>query len=698
MDPYQSCPCGSGKSFKWCCQPYYQIVEKARNQNDQGQHEAALRTIQQLVQQHPNLAPPLGFLAELLYLNGKSDDADEALQKAFAINPDFPFGHWLRGVIRKDEGEIVGALLQFRRAAELYDSKAHDALAEINSAIFDIEMRMNRPVAAREALERAIHHDPTAEQLRAAFNNLFGESSRLPMCARKEYSCRPAALNRAEAWKAVLPDKEQARLGDAAAAFEKLTAQDESDAAAWFNLGLARAWLGNNGPAIEALHEAIDREVDEARNAESGALIEILRCGQGMEDLADYFEHRVFFQIQNAQPVIDLLEQWQRSRRLSGAESNQENGTFSAIVLEEAKQFGAGIGSTLARISGYLFIVQNIIRLWHSNKEAVSRLADEIVARVGQAVSPPMLESGQPNFTDVTLDAMAYPTTDLPIDDMGQRMGQHARDWFEETWMQKPLKSLSGVSPLDTVGQPGIRKRLAGVLRFMEECFLPTVPRRVVEGQKSLPLFEYDFNRLRRKLGLSFVETVTAESGGQKIDALSTAELAALNANALSDVDLETAFRTALKMDAADLASKFARVLTDRPAVTDCFLPFNHLIQLAQSEGDTAGVLALLDRAEKADADSNGGKRQNDYAVRRGQVLARRGEVDKSHEVFQTLLAREPNELKLYGPAIEAMLGQKQGQRALQFAEQGLARARSQNNRDSEQYFLELAAAAQKLA
>ena len=697
MDPYQSCPCGSGKSFKWCCHAYYHIVEKARTQHEQGQHETALRTMQQLVEQHPGSAPALGFQAELLYMNGKPEEADEALQKAFAINADFPFGHWLRGVIRKDEGEVKGALLQFRKAAELYDPKAHEALAEINSAIFDIEMRMNRPVAARGALERAIHHDPAAEQLRTAFDHLFGKQSRLPHSAGKAYTFRQAGPRHAESWKKAIPDQEHARLSDALTAFEALTAQDEEDAAAWFNLGVVRAWLGMNAGAIEALQEAIDREDDDEKNAEAGALIEVLRCGEGMDELADYLEHRVFLQIQQAQPLIDLLGQWQRSGRLSGAESNQENGTFSAIVIEETRQFGAGLGAPVARIAGYMFIVQNIIRLWHSNKDAVARLADEIVAKVGQAVSAPVHESGRVNFTDVTLDATVHPIKDAPIEELAQRMEEYARNWLEETWLQRPLKALSGVSPIDAAGHSTIRKRLPGVVRFIEECFTLTLPRRM-EGETPIPIFHYDFGRLRRKLGMTSAEAPKVEGAATKIDALSTAELAALDANALGDADLETAFRTALKMDARELAGKFAAILTDRPATSDRYPFFNHLMQLAQAENDTAAVLALLERAEKADAESNGGQRQNDYAVRRGQVLAKRGDVDKSYEVFQTLLGRAANELKYYGPAIETMLGQKKGQWALQFAEQGLAQARSQNNRDSEHYFMELAAAARKIA
>jgi hypothetical protein len=55
-----------------------------------------------------------------------------------------------------------------------------------------------------------------------------------------------------------------------------------------------------------------------------------------------------------------------------------------------------------------------------------------------------------------------------------------------------------------------------------------------------------------------------------------------------------------------------------------------------------------------------------------------------------------PAELRFCGSATEAMLGAKQGKTALQFAERGLAKAREKNDRDSEQYFMELAAAARK--
>jgi hypothetical protein len=42
------------------------------------------------------------------------------------------------------------------------------------------------------------------------------------------------------------------------------------------------------------------------------------------------------------------------------------------------------------------------------------------------------------------------------------------------------------------------------------------------------------------------------------------------------------------------------------------------------------------------------------------------------------------------------MLSLRQGERALRFAEEGVTAARQANDRDSEQYLLELAAAAKK--
>src|SRR5687767_8586291 len=126
ISPYASCPCGSGKQFKWCCQPYYGYVEKALTQQEKGQAGAAEQTLEQLVAKFPMVPQAWGYQAQVLFLNDKREAADAALQKAFDLDPNFAYGFWLRGLMRLDEGETVGALLLFRKTAELLDPNATD--------------------------------------------------------------------------------------------------------------------------------------------------------------------------------------------------------------------------------------------------------------------------------------------------------------------------------------------------------------------------------------------------------------------------------------------------------------------------------------------------------------------------------------------------------------------------------------------
>ena len=37
-DPYSPCPCGSGKKFKWCCQPIDEQIAKVYAMDEAGQH------------------------------------------------------------------------------------------------------------------------------------------------------------------------------------------------------------------------------------------------------------------------------------------------------------------------------------------------------------------------------------------------------------------------------------------------------------------------------------------------------------------------------------------------------------------------------------------------------------------------------------------------------------------------------------
>ncbi len=693
-DPYASCPCGSGKKFKWCCQPIYGGIQHAWQLEQSGQHDAALKTMEQVTQQHGGNPEAWGQLALFLASREQLDKAEEALEKAFAINPNYPFGLKLRAQLRQAEGEYQGALLLARKAADAYDPSARDALAEVQALIFDCEMRANRPVAARAALARAVHLSPGNEELRNGFESIFGPNGRFPEAVRKAYALKkPApgvASNRRQAWDRAFGGATP-RLGDLARAFDTLTKDDPTDAAAWFNLGLARAWLGDNAAALEALERYIDLEPDEAAAVDAATLGEVLRFGQGLDDQCDYHQFSFVVPIRNPEAVQGLLRDWDSARRLVVTRQPQEN-IFSALLLELSTTGLVTAGrpaSDVGRVAGFVLIAGGGLRFGSTVKERYDRVKDEVRSKLSLGLTDLQESPLPPTFSDIVTEAVVVPITAGDDATLQKTIAEHAARFYEDTWIHRPRKSLSNITPVDAVGHAKLRKKLLGVIALLEQV------------GKNSPIASYSFDSLRRKLGLAAGAAAPAPAGGQvgDIAAMGAAELAALKPESLSNEQLEKAYQTAYRLDAQELAAHFAEALVNRPGdagKADRYPWYSFLIQKALRDGDKDAAMDRVNAGEKLDCEHNEGRRRNDYEAFRAQVHARRGEVGEAEDVYRRLIERTPRDFKLRGGAAEAMLALKEPARALRFAEEGVTAARQANDRGSEEYLKELVGAAKR--
>ena len=181
-------------------------------------------------------------------------------------------------------------------------------------------MARHRPVAAHAALRLLVRLQPGEQQLRDALEASYGPQAPVPECVRRVYGLLSPAADltgeRRRAWDEALARVETTRLGSLAAAFEQLTILDAADAAAWFNLGLVQAWLGENRKALAALDRYVELEQDEDRAAQAATLGEVLRCGQGLEDEADYREYSVEYTCRDVQPIGALLQEWHDGERM----------------------------------------------------------------------------------------------------------------------------------------------------------------------------------------------------------------------------------------------------------------------------------------------------------------------------------------------------------------------------------------------
>lgn len=694
LDAYAVCPCGSGKKFKWCCQPVHVDIDKAFQLEADGQHESALKLMDEVAARHPDNAEAWGRKAQLQYQNGQVEEAENTLQKAFDINPGYAFGHWLKAMFRQSEGEIHGALLLLRKAADLYDPEAKDYLAQIYALIAENELKLNRPVAARAALEMAVHFQPGNDNLRQDFETVFGEQSRLPRVARQSWSFQsPTAITdpaRRQSWDQVVGQAKHGRLSEAARVFEELTKQDEQDAAAWYNLGLARAWLGDNGRAVDALDRYVQLEADEAKAGDAWALAEVLLCGDGLEDRGDYAEHWALFEIRNGQQLVNFLQQWDREGRLAGMTQDQ-SGVLTGLVLEKVTGLTPQhAASQLPHLGSYIILVGNQLRIWNTVPELLRSVRDELQQGAGPALSPPRTGTSPAHFVDVPGEALVFPVRMTDKQEAEKKVGEYLQQYYEEKWIHRALRALDSTPPVDAAGHRVLRKKLRGVIHFIQDC--------AAGGQAQM----YDFDRLRRKLGLSEgAAPAAAAAAGQSLDisAMSAAELAGLPLQTTSDDQLRQAFQTANRLDARDLAARFAKEAVGRPPQSDKadrWFYYNHLIDTALAEGDNAAAINWIEAGQKFDVEHNAGQRQNDFDLVLGKALAKRASYEESQAAFDRLIERAPSELRYRSTAATTMLSARQGGRAMHFAQAGLDKARAQNDRDAEQNFMELVAAAKK--
>jgi tetratricopeptide (TPR) repeat protein len=695
-DPYAPCMCGSGKKFKWCCQPIHEQLAQVYQLQEEGQHEAALRLMDDVVGKNADNPEAWGRKAQLLFQSQKIEEAEQALEKAFALDPKYAFGYFLRAAFRLAEGEIAGGLMLLRKAAELYSPEANEILAQVYLEIFDAEMKLNHPVAAHAAAEIALRLNPTSEGLRNGIQQVFGPTSpSLPEAARKEYQFKPlpagATADRKRAWDVALSGVSTGKLAGAAQAFKQLTDQDPQDAAAWYNLALSHAWLGQNPDALEALDAYVAREPDESAGAAAWTLGEVLRVGQGMEDQADHVEYSVTAALRDPQKLVGVLGELERERLLTGVQISQEEGVLTGILLEPA---GPALTPELeakqnATLGAYLVMMGNILRLWNTNKDALDRTFADLGKRAGDALAQAFPTRGPAKFHDILSASLVFPTRAASQEDAQERVREGIGKFFEEKWAHQPLKSLGGTPPIDAAGHATLRTKLRGVIDFLQQC----------AGIAHLP---YDFDRLRHKLGLGgapAAATTAAGGAGPDIGAMSAAELSALHPEALDYPQLEQAYHAALGLDARELAGQFATALVGHPPRAekpDRYGVFNHLINQALARGDATAALDFVNAGERDDCEHNGGKRRNDYELRRGQVHAKLGEFDEAQNVFDRLIDRAPSELKYRATAAESMLSARQAPRARKYIDAGLAEARKQQNRDVEGHLMELQDAAKR--
>ena len=693
LDPYAPCPCGSGKKLKWCCAPVLDAIKEAYTLHENQQHDLALAKLDDLFQQHPTNPEILGRKADMLFDLSRFEETEAVLDRVLEVNPNYAYAHYLRGAIRHEEGEYTGALLLYRKAAELANPEDHLRLSQYYVSIAQTEMIHQRPLAGYAALEIAHRLVPANESISQYIEQSFGERSQFPnlLCQPYPLKSLPQSASRTEkqAWDQAVAQGQHGQLAAAARAFEQLTATHPELAEAYYNLGLFRAWLGENKEALAALETYLGLEKDEQAAIEAVLLTEALRMDRETADLCDYTERALVYRILDPRPLGEALQNDLQLVDVS-AEGGFAVGAFLDRPLPPTSEHLALF--ELPHLAGFMVLLGDQLNLMNTDHALLQKLRLRLEEKVGPVLQPVADEVRTvsfPRIVDYLLN-VRLPQGVTP-ERGSQLVRAHLEQQFEEIWTRRQLKSLGGNTPLDAAAHPALRRKVLGIIRFLEDvCNSFRVE------------FPYDFDRLRHKLGLPTAKApgaVATTEAKRDITTMSAPELSAVETDALSDAELQQGFQAALRLDAHLIAARFAETLIARPAPdsgVDRYALFQHLIQTSLREGEGDKAKEWLDAGLQQDCKHNEGRRRNDYELARARIHLTLKEPQQAFETFAQLTQRVPSNLDYLGKASEAMLTAGMKDKAAQFAEQGLQRAKTSSSRDHAQYFEDLLKAAKR--
>lgn len=676
LDPYQECVCGSGKKIKYCQPKLIEQVIEASHQAENGREASAFATFNRL-ENTPNLPRCLQMLIRAEHLTvllaagrGDHDDIRRRLDELINNYGD-DFGlPWMftASVASSMHAPLPEILAALQNALDRTPAEATRFRIDVMARMSGLQSSMMKPMAGWALLQRALKLAPADKALAEQLKTQFQENRLWPSIVRHGGRLRtPDELGvfndeRRRRWNAAIERELDWSLDELIDTFEYLAEDDKYDAAAWYNLALVQAWAGNNLRAIEALEHYLDMETDFERQADAAELAALLRADPLLGSEGDLHAWEVVYEV-TAEHWMEVIERLKESRRISPHPvefNNMHRFVWYDRAIPHAEEGLIGRPKPIASMS----IIPGKFAFEAYTEEGlaqVTRSFKELMGDRARQVTEPRRVSVVATIDEEALLDLHDGTA--PGGKVEDQIVKSSINYWEETWIQRPLRSLRGLTPLDASASPRFRARLEGVIRFRERQF----------HRHEVP---YDFSRLRRKLGL---ETLSSEENAKPdISTFSSAQLAELKPADLTDDDLIAAYRAAVALDGPTLAAHFGEVLVKRPHLAEKieFMPiFRRLVQERLDRGHGDRAVEILEQAREFNrehGDESSGIALDGLAAK---VYLARGQVDQACDAYRALFTREPNNLDLIASAIETLLGKGQYRAAAEFADHGVSKA-----------------------
>ncbi len=494
VDVYSSCPCGSGKKLKFCCHDIVGEMEKIQKLRDSDQSRTALQQLEKLAETHFDNAWIATTRALILLDDGRHAEAKQVLQPAMQAHPqnDLVLALYALTSLATDGYESSRPVVH--RAFQKCAASFPDLVGGIAISVSQYMLATRRYMAARQHLALAMRFasEKNRQDVFVRLLQFDGDRS-IPYPLRsvhhlaeykgtdernKEFA-KGAALCMVGCW------------GPASRMFARIAEEDAESAALWQNIGLCRAWDGDQIGSADALHRAAKLHQDFETAVECETVAQVLDLSQTTDRVATL---PVEYKVKSVSRLLTKLDAEARMPRQELSPEEFENmlglgmqpvGLFDVIDKELSQEPIPNstrpdeLASVLAQV--VLFDADPetetdaravLTRFEIAETEAGQQLFESVA---GDEVE--LVPSGEEEYV---LPGHWTPREFLPLErrwhiphqtPVRVRRSLEGRKWdqfINETWLTSSLGGLHGKTPLEAAADPEYKLLLTAALYVLD--------------------------------------------------------------------------------------------------------------------------------------------------------------------------------------------------------------------------------------
>lgn len=520
LEPYDPCPCGNGKKFKFCCQPIIEELQAVERLIQERQPKQALVAAEKLEPQHSNNPLLLRNKIMALLMLERNEEAHELIHRSQTVNPQDPYGYYfdIRWHLQFTKWEQVRPMVE-RHLSFIGDKNpalAHRLAMEIVDELLQIGCYM----AVWRYLFDAITFARTQEEVQyvmSAFSEL-NKSSDIPLPFRNLYHLRPLPENQPNQneFAEAMHVAQSRNWTKAAQLFEALSEKDPHQPVLSYNAGLCFAWSGD----LAAASELFGRAGDDMPDFEAAVQLETLAQLHEQQLPEEQVPTSIYrYRVKSVSRLLSQLDQEPRLTRqpLPAERPEMERQIAANYLLLNHPRTEANPADP-----------QSISVAWASIV-----ILDEV--REPELPAEIYFRSLSPNFTDAERDLILQvggdqldltegegwgqltgeedgvprdvaglnfnivPPPDLRRSEILKLIDAHGRYVVNEQWTQLPLSALDEMSPAEAAKDPDLHLPVCAAINVLAS----------VAEQAN---YAVDVDDLRQRLGLPAIEPLVFQS------------------------------------------------------------------------------------------------------------------------------------------------------------------------------------------